>query len=100
MINTTVNDDQGAVSDTLTIFMDVRERNDPPVLDLGVGYGVQDNINVTEGMSDLKRIATTPYRARIKDKDSTNLTRGTVKLRYDKLSIFLLYVHIIYFLSD
>ena len=91
MINTTATDDQGAVSDTLTIFMDVRERNDPPVLDLGVGYDVQDNVYVTEGMSVFKRIATTLYRARIKDKDSTNLTRGTVKLTYDKRYL-LLYV--------
>ena len=91
MINTTATDDQGAVSDTLTILMDVRERNDPPVLDLGVGYDVQDNVYVTEGMSVFKRIATTLYRARIKDKDSTNLTRGTVKLTYDKRCL-LLYV--------
>ena len=84
----TATDSGGASSLNATVYIVVMRRNDRPLLDLGVGVGVVDNITfkeIPEGQHGVGiHVISSPYRLAIIDEESLrhHIVRIIIRLRY------------------
>lgn len=84
-LSATVTDNNNAKSNTVTVNITVEEGNDPPKINLGVGYGQKDSIVFSEQQPQFVSIVTFPFRFKLMDDDSEMISMATISLMYYKL---------------
>lgn len=80
----TAKDTDDASSDSVNVTVTVDERNDPPEINLGVGFGQPDAISFTEADTAYTSIVTFGFRFALRDEDSTMISKATISLRCAK----------------
>ena len=78
--NITVADDEPRNSSGVSVRVTVKDRNDPPEINLGAGYGVSDAITFHEEHTGIDFV-TKPYLIEFRDEETTRLSKATITLR-------------------
>ena len=77
-------DGEGAGSVPATVQISIQTVNQPPLLNMGAGFGVDDSIRFVRGGEATVRISSRPDRIDIVDQDSSQIANLTIQLRFNR----------------